>query len=121
MEWIEALRVAIDYMEEHLLEGCTAEDIGKCVYMSPFYFQKGFKIITGYTVGEYVRNRRLYLAALEVIKGEKRIIDLAYKYGYDTPESLQRHLVAFMGCHLCSLRMSRIRYVFFCRYKLVCP
>lgn len=97
MEWIEALRVAIDYMEEHLLEGCTAEDIGKCVYMSPFYFQKGFKIITGYTVGEYVRNRRLYLAALEVIKGEKRIIDLAYKYGYDTPESFTKAFSRFHG------------------------
>lgn len=97
MEWIESLRKSIDYMEGHLLEECTAEDIGRSVHMSPFYFQKGFKIITGYSVGEYVRNRRLYLAALEVIKGEDKIIDLAYKYGYDTPESFTKAFSRFHG------------------------
>lgn len=97
MDWIEALRVAISYMEAHLMEECTAEEISKHVNMSSFYFQKGFKMITGYTIGEYIRNRRLYLAALEVIKGEDKIIDLAYKYGYDTPESFTKAFRRFHG------------------------
>ena len=59
MEWMEALRKAIDYIESHLLEEISVEDVAKEVYLSPFYFQKGFKLITGYTIGEYVRNRRL--------------------------------------------------------------
>lgn len=85
MEWTASLRKAIDYMEEHLLEDIGAEKTAQAVHISPFYFQQGFKIMTGYSIGEYIRNRRLYLAGLEVIKREEKIIDLAYKYGYDTP------------------------------------
>ena len=97
MEWIEALQVAIDFMEEHLLEQIEVEDVANAVYLSPFYFQKGFKLITSYTIGEYIRNRRLYLAALEVVKGKERVIDLAYKYGYDTPESFTKAFTRFHG------------------------
>lgn len=97
LDWIEALRGAITYIEAHLMEECTAEEISRQVNMSPFYFQKGFKMITGYTIGEYVRNRRLYLAALDVIKREDKIIDLAYKYGYDTPESFTKAFRRFHG------------------------
>ncbi len=50
-------------MEKHLLEDIDVEDVAASVYMSPFYFQKGFNIMTGYSVGEYIRQRRLYLAA----------------------------------------------------------
>lgn len=97
MEWIEALRRAIDFMEEHLLEEIELEDVAKEVYLSPFYFQKGFKLITGYTLGEYIRNRRLYLAALDMVKGQERVIDLAYKYGYDSPESFTKAFTRFHG------------------------
>lgn len=97
MEWLEALKKAIDFIEEHLLEEITAEDVGRKVYMSPFYFQKGFKIITGYTVGEYIRNRRLYLAALDVSRRETKVIELADKYGYDTPESFTKAFTRFHG------------------------
>lgn len=84
-------------MEQHLLEDCTAEEIAETVNISPFYFQKGFKIMTGYSIGEYIRNRRLYLAALEVLRNEEKIIDLAYKYGYDTPESFTKAFSRFHG------------------------
>lgn len=97
MEWIEALGTAIHFIEEHLLEEIEIEDVANSVYLSPFYFQKGFKLITGYTIGEYIRNRRLYLAALEIVKGEERVIDLAYKYGYDTPESFTKAFTRFHG------------------------
>ncbi|QZY54965.1 AraC family transcriptional regulator [Crassaminicella profunda] len=97
MEWIEILRKSIDFLEQHLLEGAVVENVAKEVYLSTFYFQKGFKLITGYTIGEYVRNRRLYLAALEVNKGNERVIDVAYKYGYDTPESFTKAFTRFHG------------------------
>jgi len=98
MEWMEALKRAIAYIEDHLLEEISVEDIAKEVYLSPFYFQKGFKIITGYTIGEYVRNRRLYLAALELTTHQEvRVIDMAYKYGYDTPESFTKAFTRFHG------------------------
>ena len=60
MDWLTGLKTAIDYMEEHLLEDIGAQEVADAVYLSPFYFQKCFKIITGYSIGEYLRNRRLY-------------------------------------------------------------
>ena len=97
MEWIGSLKLAINYMEKHLLENISADEVADAVYMSPFYFQKGFKIMTGYSVGEYIRYRRLYIAALEAISGNEKIIDLAYKYGYDTPESFTKAFSRFHG------------------------
>ena len=67
MEWLESIRRSIDYMEQHLLEVKGAEAIANEVYISSYYLQKGFKVMTGYTMSEYVRNRRLYMAALDVI------------------------------------------------------
>lgn len=97
MEWLSSLKTAIDYMEEHLLREVGVDEVAAAVHISSFYFQRGFKIVTGYTVGEYLRNRRLYLAGLDVIKGEEKIIDLACKYGYDTPESFTKAFSRFHG------------------------
>jgi len=97
MEWTSCLKKSIEYAENHLLEDIHAEEVAKAVHISPFYFQKGFKVLTGITITEYIRNRRLYLAALELLSGEKRIIDLSYKYGYDTPESFSKAFSRFHG------------------------
>lgn len=97
MEWIGSLKLAVEYIETHLLENISAEEVAEAVYVSPFYFQKGFKIMTGYSIGEYIRCRRLYMSALDLISGNEKIIDLAYKYGYDTPESFTRAFSRFHG------------------------
>jgi AraC family transcriptional regulator len=97
MEWIESLKSAINYMEKHLLENISADEVSDAVYMSTFYFQKGFKIMTGYSIGEYIRYRRLYMAALDIISSNEKVIDLAYKYGYDTPESFTKAFSRFHG------------------------
>ena len=68
MEWMTTLNKSIDYMERHLLDNITVEDVAKYVAVSSFYYQKGFKILTGYSVSEYLRNRRLYLAGLDLAK-----------------------------------------------------
>ena len=121
MDWLMGLQKAIDYMEEHLFQKIGAEEVADALHFSPFYFQKCFKIVTGYTIGEYLRNRRLYLAGLEVLErkvpgtdsrnvdkgsgnNEWRIIDLAYKYGYDTPESFTRAFTRFHGLSPMQLR-----------------
>ena len=97
MEWTTMLRKAIGYMEDHLLDEIGAGDVAEEVNISPFYLSKGFKVMTGYSIGEYVRCRRLYLAALDIIAGRDRIIDLSYKYGYDTPESFTKAFSRFHG------------------------
>lgn len=109
MEWTESLRRAIGYMEEHLLEDIHPEDVAQHVHISPFYFQRGFRLMTGYSLGEYVRCRRLYLAALELIAGEERVIDLAYRYGYETPESFTRAFSRFHGVSPARLRSDPAR------------
>ncbi|MDE6976134.1 MAG: AraC family transcriptional regulator, partial [Lachnospiraceae bacterium] len=98
MEWTASFKKAIDYMEENLLQDISAEETARKVNISSFYFQRGFKIMTGYSISEYIRNRRLYLAGLEVISGRVKVIDLAGKYGYDTPESFAKAFARFHGC-----------------------
>ena len=67
MEWLTAIKKSIDFMEAHLLDDISADDVAAEIFMSPFYFQRGFKILTEMTPSEYIRNRRLYLAALDVL------------------------------------------------------
>lgn len=88
--WVEALQQAINYMEEHLHEPITIEDIAAQANVSPFHFQRSFMILTDTTVGEYLRRRRLTLAAQELTTTEAKVIDLAYKYGYDSPEAFAK-------------------------------
>lgn len=97
MEWTESLRRAVDYMENHLLEEIGADDVARAVHISPFYFQKGFKIMTGLSVREYIRGRRLYRAALDLLAGDASVLELAYRYGYDTPESFTKAFTRFHG------------------------
>lgn len=97
MEWIKSFRIAIQFMENHLLESITAEQVCDVVHISPFYFQRSFKIVTGYSLSEYIRYRRLYQSALEIIAKDQKIIDLAYTYGYETPESFTKAFTRFHG------------------------
>nr|WP_207205196.1 AraC family transcriptional regulator [Peribacillus sp. TH16] len=77
-------------MEEHLLDDLTIESISRQANASAFHFQRTFTILTDISVGEYVRRRRLTLAAQEISRTNCKIIDLAYKYGYDTPEAFSK-------------------------------
>ncbi|MBM7620134.1 AraC family transcriptional regulator [Bacillus tianshenii] len=90
MTWVDSIQSAIEYMEEHLLEDITIEDIAKEANISVFHFQRSFTILTDTSVGEYLRRRRLTLAGKELLTTDQRVIDLAYKYGYDTPEAFTK-------------------------------
>ena len=96
MEWIRSIQRAIDYIEEHITEETDMEEIARQAYSSPFHFQRVFSILCGYTVGDYVRMRRLSMAAEEIMQGT-RVIDAALKYGYDAPESFTRAFTRFHG------------------------
>lgn len=95
MEWVTCLKKSIEYIEDNLLDNISAEEIAEHIHMSSFYLQRGFQIVTGYTIGEYIKNRRLYEAACELSGSDKKIIDIAYKYGYDTPESFTKAFKRF--------------------------
>lgn len=97
MGWVEGIGDAISYIENNITEELTIDDIAKQAYVSPFYFQKGFSMLCGFTVGEYIRQRRLTLAGSELIATDSRIIDIALKYGYDSPDSFTRAFTRFHG------------------------
>ena len=97
MEWMQAVSDALEYMESHITEELTVEKISKQVCISPFYFQKGFSMLCGFTVMEYVRNRRLALAGGELTSGDAKVIDVALKYGYDSPDSFAKAFTRFHG------------------------
>ncbi len=90
MGWVESIQKAIDYIEEHLLEDLTIESISRQANASAFHFQRTFTILTDISIGEYIRRRRLTLAAQEISSTNGKVIDLAYKYGYDTPEAFSK-------------------------------
>ena len=90
MEWIQSLNKAIDYIEDNLLQEITCDDVANHIYISTFHFQRTFNILTGFTVGEYIRNRRLSLAGQELTKENTKVINIALKYGYETPESFSK-------------------------------
>ena len=93
--WISNIQKAIDYIEAHLLEDINISDVAKEAYSSDFHFQRMFSILCGYTVMDYIRCRRLANAALDLLDSNNKVIDVAYKYGYDTPESFTRAFKKF--------------------------
>jgi len=97
MEWLQSLNHAINYMEEHLTDNITCEDVAQNIYISNFHFQRTFNLLTGLTVGEYIRNRRLSLAGQDLLKGGVKAIDVALKYCYETPESFSKAFSRFHG------------------------
>jgi len=90
LSWIESIQKAINYIEEHLLDDITMEQIAREVNSSVFHFQRTFSILTDMSIADYIRRRRLTLAAQELINTEQKVIDLAYKYGYDSPEAFTK-------------------------------
>ena len=97
MDWIKGIQRAIDYTEAHLTEEIDYDAVAKEAYSSSFHFQRVFSIMCGYTLGDYIRMRRLSLAADELRSSNDKIIDIALRYGYETPESFTRAFSRFHG------------------------
>ena len=106
MDWVASIHQAIQYIEEHLREELTIREIAQQVALSPFYFQKGFAMLCGMTVGDYIRQRRLSAAGLEVLTTDRKIIDIALEFGYDSPDSFTKAFVRFHGLTPAALRKS---------------
>ncbi|NLO86596.1 MAG: AraC family transcriptional regulator [Clostridiales bacterium] len=118
MEWTESIRHTIRYVEDRLLEPINIEELSREVGISPYYLQKGFSLMTGYSIAEYARYRRLYLAALDIIQGQSRIIDIAYKYGYETPESFTKAFTRFHGMSPRDLKKNSSKMTVFLPLKI---
>jgi len=96
MDLLQSMNTAIAYIEEHLLEELHMPGIAKASGSSERDIQKVFYALTGISVAEYVRRRRLSLAGYELQRGELSVLDAALKYGYTSPDSFTR---AFRQLH----------------------
>ncbi len=97
MDWIIGIQNAINYIEDHLTEELDYEQVARESFSSSFHFQRVFSILCGLTLGEYIRSRRLSLAGTELATSNARVIDVAAKYGYESPESFTKAFQKFHG------------------------
>ena len=98
MDWIKTINNAIEYMEGHLTDEITLADTANHVHLSAFHFQRAFSLLTGLSPAEYLRKRRLSQAAADLTNGEDKVIDVAFRYCYDSPESFAKAFARFHGC-----------------------
>ena len=96
MEWSDRMNAALDYIEENLAGEIDFNEVANRALCSTFHFQRMFFAVNGTTLGEYIRRRRLTLAAAELMSGNTRIIDIALKYGYESPSAFTK---AFRNLH----------------------
>ncbi len=100
MEWNEKLQMIVDYVEHYLQrkeESVDKEEIARIAGCSFDFFQKVFSYMNGISFAEYVRSRKLTLAGYDLKSTNMKIIDLSYKYGYDSPTSFTKAFQQFHG------------------------
>lgn len=96
MDWIDRLNEAVRYIEDNLTGEIEYEKLGQIACCSAYHFQRMFNYIAGVPLSEYIRRRRMSLAAVDIRGGEAKIIDVAAKYGYASPTAFNR---AFQSVH----------------------
>lgn len=96
MECIERLNKAINYIEEHLTDEIDYDRLGQIACCSAYHFQRMFTYMAGITLSEYIRRRKMSLAAVDLQGSNEKIIDIAEKYGYSSPTAFNR---AFQNIH----------------------
>jgi AraC family transcriptional regulator len=96
MDSLNRMNKALAYIEEHLTEDIDYREVAKIAHCSEYHFKRMFSFLSGIGLSEYIRRRRLTLAALDLKDTNLRIIDVAVKYGYDSADSFSR---AFHSIH----------------------
>lgn len=96
MDWIDRLNEAVRYIEDNLTGEIEYEKLGQIACCSAYHFQRMFNYIAGVPLSEYIRRRKMSLAAVDIQGGEVKIIDVAAKYGYSSPTAFNR---AFQSVH----------------------
>ncbi len=109
MNWIQSLSKAINYVENHLTEDISIDEISSQAYSSNSHFQFIFHVVMGMTIGEYMRNRRLSCAAQDLLLPDSKIMDVAMRYQYDSAESFSKAFTRFHGVPPSKVQRSKIK------------
>lgn len=106
MKWIERLSECVDYIENNLKGEIDINVLCRISCLSRLYFPRLFEAVTNVPLSEYIRRRRMTLAAKELIDSRKKVIDIALDYGYSTPESFTRAFKSVHGVSPSALRIN---------------
>jgi AraC-like DNA-binding protein len=109
VNWIQSLSRAIDIIEKNLTNELSIDELASQAYTSSSHFQLVFHLVMGITVGEYIRNRRMSLAAQDLLQPTSRIMDVAIRYQYDTQESFSKAFTRFHGVPPSKIQRGRVR------------
>ncbi|ROR28071.1 AraC-like DNA-binding protein [Mobilisporobacter senegalensis] len=96
MEWLKQLNTAVNYIEEHLTDTIDMEKMAQIAHCSVFHFQRMFSYLAEVPLSEYIRRRKMTRAAFDLQNGNEKVIDIALKYGYESPTAFNR---AFQSVH----------------------
>lgn len=104
MEWLDKMNDAIRYIESHIEEKIDYTKVANIACCSLSRFQRMFTFVTDISISEYIRRRRMSLSAGELLNSDIKIIELALKYGYESPEAFTRAFQAFHGVNPTGVR-----------------
>ncbi|WP_263701983.1 AraC family transcriptional regulator [Bacillus thuringiensis] len=96
MDSLKNMNAAMRYIENNLTNEINFKEVAKLAYCSEYHFKRMFSFLAGISLSEYIRCRRLTLAAFELKNSDAKVIDVAIKYGYNSPDSFSR---AFQNLH----------------------
>jgi len=102
------MNAVVTYIEDHLDEEINYKEVANLTHFSEHHFKRMFSFIAGITLADYVRRRRLTLAAFELKAGDQKVIDVAMKYGYNSPDSFSRAFQALHGVNPGSVKHSEV-------------
>lgn len=109
MDWLEKMNGALDYIEDNLTEKIDIAEAAKKACCSSFNFQRMFSFMADVSLADYIRRRRLSMAAMELLSTEEKVIDVAMKYGYESPVSFARAFSSVHGVNPSDIRKPGIK------------
>ncbi|MFD2614928.1 AraC family transcriptional regulator [Paenibacillus gansuensis] len=90
MDSLQKMNEAMKYIEDHLADDIDLKEAARIAMCSEYHFTRMFSFLAGVTLSEYIRRRRLSLSAFELVHGDQKVVDVAVKYGYSSPDSFAR-------------------------------
>ncbi len=115
----ERIQRAIDYVEKNLMDELQLKEVSSKAFCSLSYFHSLFKTIAGISLKEYIRKRRLTCAAYDLVETNEKIIDLAYKYQYESHESFTRAFTKMFGMTPSMYRRRRKHVIIFQKINIL--
>ena len=109
----------INYIEENLCEEISYKKLSQILGVNEYTMQRIFLFVTNYTLGEYIRKRRLSMSALDLLEGKENILDIAIKYGYESSQAFSRAFKAMMGFLPSRINDNKNNIKFFPQYEIV--